>query len=211
MSQQPDLPNELDGATGGGYTPAAPQPVPGYNDAAIASLCPTCRHFCGSIGGQLLVCAMHPYGPSGETCNDRESVSEWWRDWKKGRRVRVRATGQAGVITAIWADGQIFVAIVDEQTEYGYSRRELQLLPDDRVESSGGAGGASDSSGPCNEAYLFTPDELAEMRPGGGPPSPEDLTEVRQLRAILAQVYYQARPIPWPLRVWRRLRRLGRW
>jgi hypothetical protein len=40
--------------------------------------CIGCRHYHGiSYGDEMMVCAMYPYGPESETCNDWESV---WTD-----------------------------------------------------------------------------------------------------------------------------------
>ncbi|HEY9736276.1 MAG TPA: hypothetical protein V6D06_08340 [Trichocoleus sp.] len=36
--------------------------------------CVGCRNYCGhAYGGNMLVCAMHPFGPEGEQCEDWES------------------------------------------------------------------------------------------------------------------------------------------
>lgn len=40
-------------------------------------VCVGCRHYHGQVyGGNLLVCAMHPYGWKGETCPDWQSTWE---------------------------------------------------------------------------------------------------------------------------------------
>lgn len=37
--------------------------------------CVGCRHYCGqAYGGNLLVCAMHPYGPEAAQCSDWASI-----------------------------------------------------------------------------------------------------------------------------------------
>ena len=39
-------------------------------------LCVTCRHLYGRThGGVVLVCAMHPTGPDGDTCEDHQRLS----------------------------------------------------------------------------------------------------------------------------------------
>ncbi|MBD0268248.1 MAG: hypothetical protein ICV77_08125 [Cyanobacteria bacterium Co-bin8] len=38
-------------------------------------VCVGCRNYCGrAYGDNMLVCAMHPYGPEAETCEDWESI-----------------------------------------------------------------------------------------------------------------------------------------
>ena len=40
----------------------------------VPRLCKTCKHHHGQIyGGVELVCAIHPYGYSGERCRDRQA------------------------------------------------------------------------------------------------------------------------------------------
>ena len=49
--------------------------LPPANHFAHPSTCHGCKHFNGSFhGGNLLVCAMHPYGVTEKTCPDKEKM-----------------------------------------------------------------------------------------------------------------------------------------
>ena len=41
-----------------------------YKQPVIKSFCQRCEHFCSKTYPQSSVCALHPYGPEGETCAD---------------------------------------------------------------------------------------------------------------------------------------------